>query len=105
AEGDPWPRRGVYIAQSRRGPGPGHCLSSPVSFDTPLRSGPRHCGQSEGPLGTAFGAAGEFAASDDDAWTENQMMSRAAGSASDGARKRLRFIANFPFFNKKLFTQ
>jgi hypothetical protein len=32
-----------------------------------LRSGPRHCGQSDGPLGTVFGAVVEFAVSDDDA--------------------------------------
>jgi hypothetical protein len=24
----------------------GHCLSSPLSLDKPLRSGPRHCGHS-----------------------------------------------------------
>jgi hypothetical protein len=28
------------------GPDSGHCPSSPVSLDTPSRSGPRHCGQS-----------------------------------------------------------
>jgi hypothetical protein len=70
-----------------------------------LRSGPRHCGQSDGPLGTEFEAVGEIAVSDNDAWTENPMMNRAAGSASDKASKRLRFIAISPFFHKKLSTK
>jgi len=29
------------------GPAAGHCRSRPVSDETPLRCGPRHCGQSE----------------------------------------------------------
>jgi hypothetical protein len=66
-------------------------LISPASFDTPLRSGPRHCGQSDGPLGTVFGAVMEFVVSDDDASTENQMRSRAAGSANNKVNKRLCF--------------
>src|ERR1051325_9447711 len=31
--------------QTSGGPSAGHCLSSPVSFETPSRFGPRHCGQ------------------------------------------------------------
>src|SRR6185436_8836381 len=34
------------IDQVTAGPFSGHCLSSPVSLDRPLRSGPRHCGHS-----------------------------------------------------------
>src|SRR5689334_3028847 len=33
-----------FTCHSSFGPPAGHCLSKPVSFDTPLRSGPRHCG-------------------------------------------------------------
>ena len=36
--------------QSSFGPAAGHCLSRPVSDDTPLRCGPRHWGQSEDEL-------------------------------------------------------
>src|ERR1044072_9319888 len=32
------------------GPAAGHCLSRPVSVDTPVRCGPRHWGQSEDEL-------------------------------------------------------
>jgi hypothetical protein len=93
---EPKPSPRFDIDQLCRGPDDGHCLRSPVSFDTPLRSGPRHCGQSVGPLGTVFGGAEEFAVSeDDDAWTENQMKRRTAGSASDRAHKRMSFI-QFP---------
>jgi hypothetical protein len=37
--------------QSSGGPPGGHCLSSPDSRDNPVRSGPRHCGQSPDPDG------------------------------------------------------
>src|SRR5262249_26650811 len=33
-------------SQSSFGPSLGHSFSNPVSFETPVRSGPRHCGQS-----------------------------------------------------------
>src|SRR5262245_25638674 len=101
---EPYPSPRPDIAQICRGPGDRPCLSSTASFDTPLRSGTRHWGQSDGPLGTVLGGAEWFTASDD-AWTENQMMNRAAGSASDRVSKRLRFIAVPPFFHKKLFTR
>src|ERR1700752_1394508 len=35
-----------FSCQSSFGPSFGHCLSKPLSFDTPVRSGPRHWGQS-----------------------------------------------------------
>ena len=35
-----------FTCQSSLGPAAGHCLSSPLSFEIPLRSGPRHWGQS-----------------------------------------------------------
>src|SRR6185295_2352206 len=34
------------MVQTSGGPAAGHCGSNPVSFDTPVRSGPCHCGQS-----------------------------------------------------------
>jgi hypothetical protein len=40
----PVPNPGVF--QSSGGPPAGHCFSSPVSRDTPVRSGPRNCGHS-----------------------------------------------------------
>src|SRR5262245_4380961 len=43
---DPYPAPSIEADHASVGPDRGHCLSSPVSFDTPLRSGPRHCGQS-----------------------------------------------------------
>src|SRR2546427_1419409 len=89
---EPKPSPRFDIDQLLLGPDDGHCLSSPVSFDTPLRSGPRHCGQSDGPPGTVFVGAEESAVSDDNAWTENQMRSKAVGSASERVNKRLRFI-------------
>src|SRR5262245_10781876 len=36
-----------FNCQINFGPSLGHCLSKPLSLDTPVRSGPRHCGQSE----------------------------------------------------------
>jgi hypothetical protein len=36
-----------FNCHSSFGPPLGHSLSKPLSFDTPLRCGPRHCGQSE----------------------------------------------------------
>src|SRR6185436_16192166 len=41
-----------FNCQSSFGPPAGHCLSRPVSFEFPSRSGPRHCGQSESDLST-----------------------------------------------------
>src|SRR6187551_1421915 len=35
-----------FCCQSNFGPSLGHSLSKPASCETPLRSGPRHCGQS-----------------------------------------------------------
>src|SRR5215213_3207651 len=35
-----------FTCQRSFGPWAGHCLRRPVSDDMPLRSGPRHCGQS-----------------------------------------------------------
>src|SRR6185295_16155329 len=40
-----------FTCQSSFGPSAGHCLRRPLSRDIPLRSGPRHCGQSEGDAG------------------------------------------------------
>jgi len=54
---EPKPSPRFDIDHARCGPDDGHCLINPVSFDTPLRSGPRNCGQSAGPLGTVFGGA------------------------------------------------
>src|ERR1044072_5943501 len=45
-KGVEYPSPRSFTCQSNFGPSAGHCLSSPLSFDTPLRSGPRHCGQS-----------------------------------------------------------
>src|SRR5215217_506575 len=36
-----------FTCQSSFGPPAGHCLRRPLSDETPVRSGPRHCGQSE----------------------------------------------------------
>src|SRR5687768_13893088 len=36
-----------FTCQSNFGPPAGHCLRRPVSDETPVRSGPRHWGQSE----------------------------------------------------------
>src|SRR5215213_1596650 len=35
-----------FTCQRSFGPSVGHCLRRPVSEEMPLRSGPRHCGQS-----------------------------------------------------------
>src|SRR2546425_9086465 len=43
---EPYPAPRLEIDQTSGGPEAGHCCSSPDSFDRPLRSGPRHCGQS-----------------------------------------------------------
>src|SRR5215470_2299967 len=93
---EPKPSPRFDIDQLCRGPDGGHCLSSPVSFDRPLRSGPRHCGQSAGPLGEAFGAAASFAIlaanGAPPSRTENQMKRKAAVKASDRVNNRLCFI-------------
>src|SRR6185503_20729367 len=36
----------LFTCQSSLGPSLGHCLRRPFSCEIPLRSGPRHCGQS-----------------------------------------------------------
>src|SRR4029079_10950736 len=46
-----------FTCHSSFGPPAGHCLSRPVSFETPLRSGPRHCGQSAAATLTTHKAA------------------------------------------------
>src|SRR5262252_752424 len=43
---EPYPPPTFVADQTIGGPEGGHECSSPVSFDTPLRSGPCHCGQS-----------------------------------------------------------
>src|SRR5262249_60362289 len=103
--GEPSPSPRLAIDHARCGPDAGHCLISPVSLDTPLRSGPRHCGQSDGPLGTEFEAAGEIAASENDAWTEKQMMNRTAGRAGERERKRKSVLLKSPLFHKQTFVQ
>src|SRR5262245_6223654 len=45
---EPYPAPRLDACHKRDGPEAGHCFIKPVSFDSPLRSGPRHCGQSEG---------------------------------------------------------
>src|SRR5262245_56492108 len=43
---EPYPAPSIAADHATVGPDFGHCASSPVSFEMPLRSGPRHCGQS-----------------------------------------------------------
>src|SRR5688572_3659578 len=45
---DPYPAPRVVTCHNLDGPDAGHFVSRPVSFDRPVRSGPRHCGQSVG---------------------------------------------------------
>src|SRR5215813_2629449 len=89
---EPKPSPRFDIDQLCRGPDGGHCLSSPVSFDRPLRSGPRHCGQSAGPLGAAASFAILAANGAPPSRTENQMKRKAAVKASDRVNNRLCFI-------------
>src|SRR5947209_10221115 len=42
----PIPSPMPFAFQAKGGPPLGHCLSKPVSLETPSRSPPRHCGQS-----------------------------------------------------------
>src|SRR5882762_11217662 len=48
---EPYPSPRLEIDQTSGGPEAGHCGRRPDSFDRPLRSGPRHCGQSAGGAG------------------------------------------------------
>src|ERR1044072_1337546 len=41
-----WPSPRSFTCHNSFVPPAGHCFSNPVSFETPLRFGPRHCGQS-----------------------------------------------------------
>src|SRR5262245_11418747 len=43
---EPYPAPSIAADHATGGPDRGHCESKPVSFEIPLRSGPRHCGQS-----------------------------------------------------------
>lgn len=43
---EPYPAPSWDADHTSAGPDLGHCLRSPISFDTPFLSGPRHCGQS-----------------------------------------------------------
>src|ERR1043165_9533214 len=45
-EGAVYPSPNPVAFQASFGPPEGHAFSRPVSLDTPVRSGPRHCGQS-----------------------------------------------------------
>src|SRR5678809_1475676 len=50
ADGPEYPSPMSFNCQSSLGPPAGHCLSRPLSFEIPSRSGPRHWGQSELPV-------------------------------------------------------
>src|SRR4029079_7687195 len=43
---EPYPAPSIAADHATGGPDRGHWESNPVSFEIPLRSGPRHCGQS-----------------------------------------------------------
>src|SRR5437762_22535 len=56
-EGVEWPSPSPLAFHSSFGPPGGQLFSNPVSFETPLRSGPCHCGQSPPPAGAANAAS------------------------------------------------